>query len=216
MKSIGLLVLLILVIPAILLAEDLVPARMHLGLVTGSGASYIGKLGETPEWNPESFGYFAPTLTYYTPTGLAIRTEIAKLTRRSTMESDTHFYHSRKISSTAIHVPVTVLYPLSGENSVNKYYVGAGFYLDMFTKASLTAEHNSAHILKESILEEFGTVGYGVSAQLGVGLSKTFYVELRYLMDMSEFSAASITEYNLRTQSLMLRLGMDIFKHNLD
>lgn len=215
MKRIGLLIFLIIAVPGLLNAVELTTPRMHLGLVAGGGLSYIGTLGETPRWEPEGLGYFAPTVTYYTPNGLAIRGEIAKLTRSSTMQDDSYYYQFRKISSSTIHTPVTVLFPISRENSLNNFYFGTGLYLDTLIEAKLYAEHNSDQVFRQSIRNEFETVGYGVSVQLGLGLSSTFYMELRYLMDLSEFSAASISEHNLQTQSLMLRLGMDLTKFNL-
>lgn len=216
MKRIGLLVLLILAIPLVILAEDTSPARLHLGFATGAGLSYIGTLGETPRWEPEAFTYLAPTITYYTPTGLAFRAEIAKLTRTSTIEDDTYYYQIREIRSSAVHLPVTVLIPVSRDDSLNRFYVGTGLYFDTIIEANLYGEHDIYQIIREDIQDEYGPVGYGVSLQLGVGLSKTFYVELRYLMDLSEFSASAFNEYNLRTQSLMLRLGLDLTKYNLD
>lgn len=113
MKRISLAILLILLIPSILPAEEHNPSRLHMGFIVGGGLSYIGTLGETPRWEPESLGYFAPCVTYYTPTGLAIRAEIAKLNRASTMMDDTYYYQIREISSSSMHTPVTVLYPIS-------------------------------------------------------------------------------------------------------
>ena len=216
MKRISLAILLILLIPSILQAEEHNPSRLHMGFIVGGGLSYIGTLGETPRWEPESLGYFAPCVTYYTPTGLAIRAEIAKLNRSSTMMDDTYYYQIREISSSSMHTPVTVLYPISKEDSLNRFYVGAGLYLDTIIKAGLYAEHDVHEIIRESIRDEYGPVAYGASLQLGVGLSKSFYLELRYLMDLSSFSAEKIAEYDLRTQSLMLRIGWDLTKYDLE
>lgn len=216
MKRISLAILLILLIPSILQAEEHNPSRLHMGFIVGGGLSYIGTLGETPRWEPEAFTYLAPTITYYTPTGLAFSAEIAKLTRTSTINDHTHYYRKGEIRSSAVHLPVTVLIPVSRDDSLNRFYVGTGLYLDTIIEANLYGEHDMYQTIHESILDEYGPVGYGVSLQLGVGLSKTFYVELRYLMDLSEFSASALNEYNLRTQSLMLRLGLDLTKYNLD
>jgi hypothetical protein len=167
-------------------------------------------------WEPEAFTYLAPTITYYTPTGLAFSAEIAKLTRTSTINDHTHYYRKGEIRSSAVHLPVTVLIPVSRDDSLNRFYVGTGLYLDTIIEANLYGEHDMYQTIHESILDEYGPVVLWCLVAIRGWLVENLLCELRYLMDLSEFSASALNEYNLRTQSLMLRLGLDLTKYNLD
>ncbi len=218
MKRIAIVTLLILLLPSVMLAEELRTPKLHIGVVSGIGGSYIGSLGENPFWEPRGSSYVAPALTYYAPSGLALRGEFCQLKRTSEYseyDDDNIFYREARIDSKAMHTSVTVLYSFPMGNNPNKYYIGAGLYLDTILKADLYAEHSSSVVLRQSILDEYGPVSYGASLLLGMGMSKTFYAELVFLTDISSFDASALRMYDLQTQSLFLRLGMDLAKINL-